>query len=65
MCRSPFGVPESAYAKHKWATAWYYDRLSTSQTLCHARKTFLLNKNIKQYMPHFYLPETAYDFRMS
>ena len=49
MCS--FGVAESAYAKHKRATARYYDRVSTTQTLCHAPKTFLLNQNIKIFTP--------------
>ena len=46
MSLTHFGVPESAYAKRKWATTWYYDRWSTLQTVCHARKKFLLDKNI-------------------
>ena len=50
-----FGVPESAFAKHKWATTWYDDRVSTSQTLYHARKTFLLNTNIQIYPSFTYL----------
>ena len=65
MSFTRFCERESAYAKHKWATALYYDRVSTSQTLGNAGKTFLLNKNMKNYIPYFYLPETVYDFRIS